>query len=222
MRGEESEFDFMLSDALLGIKYLRLKRFIYRAAWSNIDIEHFIYFSRYGNRKQFLSADYGMRHVAAENFALDCVRDWGRELFRRLKHNAQTDCKMRFSLGKLAGWSPRWSLHIHEMPMIELVQRIGYDVRTYLVPAIGSVTNDEKFLSLLISNSEPHPWYCVNGAIRGAQIADLAGRLGIESKVVFQIILPFEREISISLPSQVIASQYNDFIVRKGCCESDS
>lgn len=209
-----------ISGAMEDLKYVRVKRLVYRASWSTAEVEHFLYFQNWGNLKEFLAADFGFRNVGAENFGIECVRTYGGELYRILEHDPHTDCTMRFCLGKLTEWGPRSSLRIQEMPMTSLAEKIGLDVRERLVPIIHNVTSAGTLLSLLVEDVEPCPWYRVNGAIRAAQIVYLARRLGIGVDEIAEMLRPYEKILATSLPNGVKPGSYVDAIVQRsdGIC----
>ena len=215
----------LITDALANLKYVRLKHLTYRASWSTSDVEHFLYFSRWGTPKNFLTAYFGLRNAGAEEFGIECIRAYGGDLYRILKHDARVDCTMTFSLGNLAGWSPRWSLYIPKIPthngvipeisMASLGEKIRIDVRECLFPIIHDVTSLDRLLSLLLKDVEPCRWFRVNGAIRAAQIAYLARRLGLGTAEITSMLKPFEKELRASLVRGPNPASYINDVVKR-------
>src|SRR5262245_31988969 len=69
-----------LTSGLSALGYLRLKKLTYKAAWSSIDVEHFLHGSLFGNGNHFI-CDFGIRNPGAEQFALECLKLFGGPLF---------------------------------------------------------------------------------------------------------------------------------------------
>jgi hypothetical protein len=160
-------------------EYARLKRFSYKANWSTPDVEHFLFFSTYGNPRAFLTADFGVRNVDAQNFSVKSIQAYGGGAYHLVARDESNQCYMRFPLGKLAGWAPRWSLTFSKMSDGDLAELLTWAIREMLFPVIRDVTNLDRFISLLMCDEEPVRWVHVNGAMRMAQIAYLARRLGM-------------------------------------------
>ncbi|MBR1120784.1 hypothetical protein JQ628_04590 [Bradyrhizobium lablabi] len=175
--------------------YLRCGRFIYKASWSAPDVEHYLYFSTYGSPKEFLAGDFGVRNEAAQSFGVKCVRAYGGAIYRLVEQDEPMRCYMRFPLGKIAGWSPRWSLTLSNQPEADLVDLISEAVRYQLFPVIREVTNLGRLLSLLEKDEEPVRWVHVNGAMRAAQIAYLARLLGMGTAEIRSMLRRRENEL---------------------------
>src|SRR5262249_33993079 len=69
-------------------------------------------------------------------------------------------------------------------------------IKQRLFPAISHILDIDKFLSLLLSDFEPLPWFVSNGAIRAAQIMVLANKRGIEASQIIGALKSRESEIS--------------------------
>jgi hypothetical protein len=180
-------------------EYARLKRFSYRAIWSTADVEHFLFFSTYGNPRAFLTADFGMRNVDAQNFSVKSIQAYGGEAYHFVARDARNQCYMRFPLGKLAGWTPRWSLNFLKMSDAELAESLTWAINEMLFPVIRDVTNLDRFISLLMCDEEPVRWLHVNGAIRMAQIAYLARKLGTDTIEIRSMLQRRANEIRVHL-----------------------
>jgi len=182
----------------LGLKelgYIRCKRFIYKAGWSVPDVEHYLYFSMYGSPREFLAGDFGLRNEAAQSFGIKCVRAYGGAIYQFGAQDEPIQCYMRFPLGKIAGWNPRWSLTLSTQPESALVNLIKGAVRDELFPVIRDVTNLGQLLSLLERDEEPVRWVHVNGAMRVAQIAYLARVLGMGTVEIRSMLRHRENEV---------------------------
>jgi hypothetical protein len=175
MFGEKS-----ITPGLAELGYLRPKRLTYKASWSSADVEHFLFFSLYGAGNYFVCY-FGIRNLAAERFAVECLKSFGGPLFQTVRFDPRFDCHMRFSLGGLAGWGPRWSLNISGMSESALADKVKFDVRDLLFPVIRSVLAPADFFSLLIKDVEPCRWLGVSGAIRAAMIVYLGRRMGMQT-----------------------------------------
>ncbi|SRR5258708_6099940 len=182
----------------LGLKelgYVRCGRFVYKAGWSTSEVEHYLYFSTYGTPKEFLTGDFGVRNEAAQLFGVKCIQAYGGAIYHLLEGDEPTHCYMRFPLGKIAGWNPRWSLAISTQPEDALVNVVKEAVREKLLPEIRDVTNLGRLLSLLVRDEEPVRWVHVNGAMRAAQIAYLARVLGIGTAEIRSMLRRRENEL---------------------------
>ena len=189
----------LITDSLADVGYRRIKQRVYKACWSTPDIDHFLYICLWGTPKEFLSADFGVRNEGAEAFSIKSLVAYGSDLYRLLRHDAHTDCSMRFSLGKLGAWGSRWSLYLPEMSMAALSEKIKADVQERLIPVIRGVTSLDRLLSLLLDDAEPCPWVRINGAIRAAQIAYVARRLDKGPAEIRAMLKPHERQIVANL-----------------------
>ena len=188
--------------------YVRCGRFIYKAAWSTPDAEHYLYFSMYGAPREFLSGDFAIRNEAAQSFGVRCVRTYGGALYQLVEEDEPTRCYMRFPLGKVAGWNPRWSLTLSTLPEADLVKLIKGAVRDQLLPVIHDVTNLGRLLSLLERDEEPVRWVHVNGAMRAAQIAFLARALGMGTVEIRSMLRRRENELFTHLRGATLNCAY--------------
>jgi hypothetical protein len=191
--------ELSLTAAMADVGYDRRKSYVYRAEWSTLDVEHFVYFQTYGTPKDYLAADFGIRNKEAESFAIRSIQAYAGDLYRLLRHDDGSDCFMRFSLGRLASWGIRSSLNISEMSERALAEKIKHDIRQQLFPIILEVTDLARLLSLLLVDAEPHPWIRSNGAMRAAMIVNLARRLGMQPGEVRAVLKPHNKRIATSL-----------------------
>jgi len=204
-----------IEQSLISLKYEPVGNSAYKALWGEKSIEHFLYFSIYGTPKQFVSADFGLRNSQAEQFAVDTVKEIGGRLYRTLRHDSERDCKMRFPFGKVAGWTPRWSISTARMSEQDLVDRIQIDVTRFLFPLVKPIVTAQSFLELLLLDRDPFHWFRVNAAIRAAQIGFLARRFGSGSTEIRTMLSPFKTEIATALPSSVTPKEFIKEVVRR-------
>ncbi len=204
----------LITAALAEVGYAKAKRLTYQASWSTTEVEHFLYLSTYGNPKEYLTVDFGLRNPLAEEFAIECISLFGGEIFRTLQYDRRNDCFMRFSLGKAAAWRPRWSLTLLQMSPASVASKIKTDVSELLLPLVRSVTTAKALLSLLLEDVEPYPWVRINSALRAAQIACLARLAGIESDQIRTLLRSFFDKIAADVGSGADANLYVEAIVR--------
>ena len=183
-----------MTQGLAGLGYRRLKKLTYKASWSSIDVEHFLFLSLYGGGNYF-HCEFGIRNPAAEQFAVECLRLFGGSLFQDLRFDRRYDCHMRYSLGMWAGWGIRWSLAVSKMSQAALVDRVKSDVRDTLFPVIRSVLSVADLFALLLKDDEPCRWLRVSGTVRGAMIVFLGRRMGMERREIEGLLQPYLREI---------------------------
>ncbi|MBV8755037.1 MAG: hypothetical protein JO328_19445 [Hyphomicrobiales bacterium] len=191
--------EIALTKVLTEIGYSRLKRHVYRANWSTPDVEHLVYFSLYGAPKDFLTADFGLKNMQAEIFAIREITKYGGEVYQGLQYDEQIDTFMRFSLGIFASWGLRESIRVSAMTGAELAKKIRGDMDEKLFPIIRNVRTLNDLLSVLLLDVEPFPWVRCNGAIRAGEVVDLARRLGMNPSEIRTLLKPFSRWIRVNL-----------------------
>lgn len=199
------------------IGYECVKCHIYRAEWSTLEVEHFVYFQIYGTQGEYLAADFGIRNEEAESFAVRSIQAYGGDIYQLLRHDDRTDCFMRFSIGELASWGGNSSLKLSTMLVAEISEKIKDDIVQQLFPFVRSVTGANRLLSLLLLDVEPYPWIRCNGAMRAAMIVNLALGLGIHPKEIHGLLGPHNKQIALHLrkapdrdPSSYIERVIND------------
>lgn len=191
--------DTILASAMHEVGYRRVRRNIYRADWSTPDVDHFVFFSPYGTPIDYLAADFGVRNLSAQIFALEEIRKYGGDLYGLMERDQEAHCPMRFSLGKIASWGIRSSLRISSLSDDALAAKITNDIERWLLPIIQEVTNIDRLRSFLLEDSETHSWVRCNGAIRAGMIADLAIRLGMSKASVQSMLQPYYGRIATNL-----------------------
>ncbi len=203
-----------LSKSLAKLRYQRIKRLTYKAFWGTEEVEHFLYFSLHGKPKEFLAAQFGVRNPIAESFSLHCIHSYGGPVYQAFNPDVQTNCTMIFSLGKLARWGERSSLFMPAMSVESLAEKISADIQENLLPIVQVVTSLDAFLALLLSDVESFGWIYINGAIRAAQVASIAFRLGANVDEIRVILHPFDKLIKIHLPLEDSnSSEYLDRVI---------
>jgi hypothetical protein len=172
-----------VNPALLDVGYERVDEGVYRALWSTLDVEHFIYI--FGDLRDFddpkgmgaLTGDFGIRNPVAERFSCNAIHAYGGEIFRLFKCAEPTSCAMRFSF---AGLEPsQWPIPHPGLSGEEFGERFRGFIAGHLIPTIGRVVTLNDLLGLLVADMSYCPWIRSNGAIRAAQIVALAGQIGL-------------------------------------------
>jgi hypothetical protein len=103
-------------------------------------------------------------------------------------------------LGRLAGsWGLRSSLTISAMPGPALARKVRNDIEQKLFPLIRDVTSLDRFLSVLLTDTEPFRWLYSNAAMRAAMIVHLAQRLGVDSREIRASLEPHFKAIAYAL-----------------------
>jgi hypothetical protein len=103
-----------VNPVLLDVGYERVDEGVYRALWSTLDVEDFIYI--FGDVRDFddikrrdtLTGDFGIRNPVAESFSCNAIHAYGGEIFRLFKCAEPTSCAMRFSFARLE--PSRWPI----------------------------------------------------------------------------------------------------------------
>lgn len=189
----------MLTSVLNKVGYRRVDPYTYRADWSAMDVEHFIYFMLYGSPFDYLTADFGVRNQPAQTFAREEIRRYGGNLYQLMEVNGETRCSMSFSLGNVALWKPRSSLRVSSMSSQDLAIKIEADIEVRLFPLIRQITCTDRLLSFLLEDTESHSWLQSNGAIRAGMIVDLAVWYGVSEMELRFMLEPYHRMIARNL-----------------------
>jgi hypothetical protein len=187
-----------LIPGLSELGYVRLKRLTYKASWSSTDVEHFLFASLFGGGNYF-RCDFGIRNPGAEQFALECLKLFGGPLFHDVCFDPRYDCSNRFPLGKLAGWSVRWSLTISAFSEPALADKVKDDIEHLLLPIVRSILSPADLFSLLIKNVEPCSWITVGGPLRAAQVVYLGRKLRVTTSELRSMLQPYLPQIGGSL-----------------------
>jgi len=172
-----------LTPALFESGYERVSEGVYKAVWSTVEVEHFVYAfdsSRNPddpNGRHTLSGDFGMRNGVAERFSCRAIRTYGGEIFRLFNCAEPTSCAMRFSFARLE--PSGWPVSRPGLSAAEPSERFHAFMTEELVPTIGHVRAVGDLLGLLAADMSHCPWIASNGAIRAAQIVALAGQIGL-------------------------------------------
>ena len=203
-----------VEDALKQHGYTRVKPSVYQWELGKPStIEHFLFTSIWGGPDRYLNLDFGIRYRPAEDFAIDCIRKFGGPTYGTLRDDPNSDCKMRFPLGKLADWGARWSLSQRSLSSEQVRDRLCADVGKYLVPIVLRVSNLPAFLEVLERNDEDTSWVHVNGAIRAAQIIYLSSGIGTSQWDILDRLRPFKGRIGANLQKHEDTDRFLDDVI---------
>jgi hypothetical protein len=158
--------------------YVRVQNDVYRAQWSNDEVEQFLYINKDLKHGNTLVGRFGVRNDVAEIFSCNAIRTYGGNNFKLFKCGEQVGCTMSFSCYQID--PGHWPIHLSNLSESQIGKLLCDLINDHLVPTIGQITTLEKFLSLLISDNSYCPWVATNGAIRAAQIVALAGQIGLD------------------------------------------
>ncbi len=178
------KLDDLLTKALAPARYRRVEKLTYRANWSTDDVEQFLLFDTYGNPKQFLTGNVGLRNAKAETFADQCQQRYAcKTYFQCMPKGGYVYppffCPMHFSIGSLFGWGARGSLDTLDFSPDELARAVVEPIQSTLIPCIGGITTIERLHDFLESDREPLRWYMRGPCHRAALVAYLARTLGV-------------------------------------------
>jgi hypothetical protein len=189
--------DKVMQRELAGIGYCRLRKYIYRASWSTVAVEHFLYFGK--DSRQYFTAEFGLRNPDAEEFGIEAIAKYGHpnhQLWLR-ERDAATACSMTFEFERLDKFSrSSW-------PRVRLPEISGHDlailvagfVRKSLLPIIAGITGLESYLAFLLADREPHPWFASNMMIRAAQVVAVSSQLGYSKDETKELLKPHSESI---------------------------
>lgn len=173
----------VLAEALAPLGYARVEKLTFRAEWSTRDVEHVLRFDTYGNPKEFLTADAGLRNNEAEAFAKQCKGRYAHPMFLQAKSqdgywNSPWFCPMHFSLGELLRWGLRSSINLAGKTSEQVAEAIVPGVQSKLLPLVGAIRTTASLLAFLERDAEPLLWIMRAPFYRAALVAYLAGKLG--------------------------------------------
>jgi hypothetical protein len=168
---------------LVNAGYECLNERVYKAFWSTMEVEHFIYILDDPRdlddpkRRDILTGDFGIRNAVAEAFSCDAIHAYGGEIFKFFRCAEPTSCAMRFSFSRLE--PSGWPIPFPGYSSRELSERFRDFITEHLIPTVGHVATPGDLLALLAADMSHCPWSASNGAIRAAQIVVLARQIGL-------------------------------------------
>jgi hypothetical protein len=189
-----TELRSCLKDSLESEGYKRLSAFVFRANRSTQVIEHFLHFYFYGVPLQFLHADFAIRNMHAQNFAIRSVQQFMPANFETVVHSQKYPCLISFSLGRCAGWGIRESLDITQFSPRTFREELAFVIRDKLLPIIGKVTDLQSHLEFLEREHEQFANHTVNWATKLAYQAYLHHKLHTnKSNIERQLLIEADR-----------------------------
>lgn len=190
--------DAVMQKELAVIGYDRLRKYIYRAAWSTAEVEHFLYFGQ--DSRQYFTAQFGLRNPVAEEFGIEEMVKYGHpnfELFLKERDSA-TECSMTFGFSGLDkfSWDPWPRVRLTKISGHDLIVLVTGFVRQNLLPIIETITDLETYLAFLVTDRDPNRWIVTpNHMIRAAQIVAVAAQLGRSNEEIRELLRPYDRQI---------------------------
>ena len=176
-------YDDKLMKAEMGsIEYIRQSKFIYKASWSNADVEHFVFFSK--DSRGYFGGSFGLRNQFVEEFGINAITKYGhpnRQMMRQYR-DPRTACSMSFEFGRIDKYTrtawPR--TRVQDISGSELAVFVAAFVSRHIFPIVRRIEDLGGLLDFLLSDEEPTPWLVTGPAIRAAQVVVLAKQLGLE------------------------------------------
>ena len=213
------KLDDILAPALAEAGYKKVANLTYRASWSTDDVEQFLSLRTFGNPKQYLSGDAGLRNMKAEAFAEQCVLRYANKAYFQCMPKGgyvypPYFCPMHFSIGSLFGWGIRNRLDMGDLSPDELAHAVVEPIQSKLIHFIGGVTSVERLHDLLESDREPLRWYMRGPYYRAALVAYLARRLGVSEDKTKASLLTHARWMENGIDmTRLTAESYIDHIL---------
>ena len=181
--GSTTPLDDVLAEALAPIGYARVDKLTYRAEWSTPDVEQILWFDTYGNPKEFLVGDAGLRNANAEAFARQCQQRYASPLILQCLNQESGKrspwlCPLHFSVGSLLRWGLRSSLNLAGCTPEQITTALASGVRSRLLPLIADIRTIAALLEFAERDGEPLPWLTSGTYYRAALVAYLAAKIG--------------------------------------------
>jgi hypothetical protein len=192
--GSSTPLGDVLAEALAPIGYTRVDKLTYRADWSPPDVEQVLWFDTYGNPKEFLVGDAGLRNANAEAFAKQCQQRYASPLILQClgqESGKQSSwfCAVHFSVGSLFRWGLRSSLSLAGCTAEQITTLLAQGVRSKLLPLIGDIRTIARLLDFLERDGEPLPWLTSGTYYRAALVAYLAAKVGRPPKETKNLLM---------------------------------
>jgi len=187
-----------------------VKSDVYKADFSNDEVEHYLYITYYNIDKHDIGAHFGLRNENAQNFAylsgLKC------KIIPNINKNYNKNLHsfMHFSFGRL--FSPFHPLNLPRFSSFnESKEVLSWNLKQFLLPVILKIDKTRKLLESLVNDKEPIPWLCTNYALRAAYIVSLSRQIGLERSAIQSFLLPQSR--GIELETKMSAYKYADQLI---------
>jgi hypothetical protein len=180
-----TKVDSIAAPALRDAGYEYVQGGIYKALWSTMEVEHFIYIRELEKIAGHIHADFGVRNFKAEVFSCNIIHAYGGEIFSLFKCAEPTSCVMRFGVGRLE--PTRWPISYYAEGFC---RNLHESINSHVIPVTRHVADLYDLLGLLAANMNHCPWTQSNGAIRAAQVVALAGQLGLDHAIVRGLLEP--------------------------------
>ncbi len=164
--------------------YLEVGPNVFRAKWEMQDVEHFLFFVRYGPSKCFMHADFGMRDVAAQEFAIASVDSFMPPGFNHFIRKPKHVCLLRYSLGRLASWGIRETIDLDQFTSEQLKTELSKAIELQLIPIIVKIHDRNSLLEFLLRRSDDLANYRGNIGIKVAYISFLRHKAGVPMEAI--------------------------------------
>jgi hypothetical protein len=205
----DTETQRLLIELMGTLDYEHVSEGTFRANWSTSEVEHFLYWTTQ-QQGVFLAGDFGFRNWGAETYARECMAVYGGLRSPSTLTNGPTSdhrCYMRYDLARLTPKRYRWVVTLptasNESLRAEVQQMVQLSVA-----ALSPVITVGGLYDLLKRDEEWCPWYCVNGAIRAAQLVWLGKMLGVLPQEMETALQPRLREIELGLHTSMHPEVY--------------
>lgn len=196
--------DNRLATLLSELGYDRIKVGVYRFSDFEPQVGHFLYFRTFDTDATLLTADFGVRNLAAEEFGVGMLKAYGNRDFARFHYKRKFDCCMRFDVWRF------FSLKRNSWRLSDPSVWYGIldDIEYAVCPFRDSINNLDALIERLVSDAEPCPWFAVNGAIRAAELAHLARATGRTRTFIKDALMDKGQIIEAGLSSGTTAETY--------------
>jgi hypothetical protein len=197
-----------LEELLLELHYVKVGNAAFRLNLPSAKIDHFLYLQFYGTRGELLAVHFGFRNLQVQSFAIQEGLKYGGDQYKSIKYKEKFDCASRFSLGRIAGWTHRWSLDLWSLSLDRLVECVRAAVVGELNPLVQKISGLPDLFEVLRSNQFPFEWFYSNALWRTAQVIRLGFLLGFEKDELIRDLLRHEKWIADYLRGAVPFAEF--------------
>lgn len=157
-------------------------------------VESLVEWNLFGKPINNIACDFGLRNPQALAFAEECLILYGGPVYGHRKPETFS-FNARCQVGMHCSWSPRSSLRLSDYGdrLEPLIERAAADIGMLIRKRAAAITSLEQFCDLLIRNDDWMPWDHSHGALRAAEYAYLASRLGIKPETILRNLEPYAR-----------------------------
>jgi hypothetical protein len=164
----------------------------------NVGMTLFVDLNIFGNPKNNVGCDVGLKNDLSFSFAIDALKLHGGEVYRQSTWKPDA-FNTRCQVGRVCEWRPRMSLRISDYGRSGLLTKLGEDLELHILPNVTRYNDSARYLTLLGEDNRLFPWDTCNGAMRAAELIFLGRESGKTQSELSYILSNYEDNIRSGL-----------------------